>query len=264
MHWHLSNGNSIRINLKKDSATGFLEHVDFLTTGQNSPPGHPENHLPPDWNPVARGEGADGETRWGSTGLRGPGWSTSGCVCGPAGFRALLWVLETLQGNPGPRSGAPCGGPCVELNAPVLPGPRPAAVLPALPAQRHWTRICFLPCHLPSCAGPGMLPREASPDPPPAACSPRLSPAWLRGSLARCSLSGIPRCGRSNSWQPPPAQSQVLAAGGSAAPGACLKERRMGGDLPAPSQFPGRKREPRSFSASCKKSTSPAPCFNQQ
>lgn len=58
--------------------------------------------------------------------------------------------------------------------------------------------------------------------------------AWLGGSLARGSLSGIPRCGLSNSWQPLPAQSQVLAAGGSAAPGASPKERRTGGDLSPP------------------------------
>lgn len=110
--------------------------------------------------------------------------------------------------------GSVCG---VKRSRPPRPSPR--AVLPVLPAQRHWTCICFLPCHLPSRAGPGVLPGEASPDPPPAACSPPLSPP---GSAAP--------------W--PAARSPAFLAAALATPGSRRRRRARCWLLVAP-QPPG-------------------------
>lgn len=62
------------------------EYVDFLTTGKNSPPEPPKNHLRPDQEPGARGDGADEDAgEKGSTRLRGPHqWV---CAYGPARVR---------------------------------------------------------------------------------------------------------------------------------------------------------------------------------
>lgn len=261
----------------------------FCTTGKNSPPGHPKNHLPPDWKPVAGGEE---DTRWRvpwATGARGA--QVGACVVSheaegsPVGVWALRWVLKTLQGNPGPHSGTPCGGQYVSsnfgvreglLSAPLLPGPHPPAVLPVLPAQRHWTLHLFPPpAFCPPALAQAGCPWKPPSDPPPATCLRPLSPVWLGRSLACCSLSGIPHRGLSNSWHPGNilAQSRLLAgccwrlaAGGWAAPGTLSKEREWEGFSPHPIPAPRQKSqsEPRSCSASYRKSSSPGLCFNQR
>lgn len=164
-------------------------------------------------------------------------WCESG-ECATS-FLALQWVLEILQSHPRSHlGGLPVWGLCIYLNScvrkgcfcvPFLPVLRPWLSALALPAQRHWTSICFLPLPSASLGWPRHAARAASLWP--AAChmlaffvtslaqwfpSPLLTP-WhsSRGSLATPGISSL-------------AQSLVLAAGCSAALGLSAGKRRMG------------------------------------
>lgn len=161
------------------------------------------------------------------------------------------------------------------LSAPFLPGPRPPAVLPVLPAQRqrHWTLHLFPPpVFCPPAPAQACCPWKPPSDPPPATCLPPLSPVWLGRSLACCSLSGIPHRGLSNSWHPGNilAQSRLVAGYcwllvAGQPQGLFGKKGEWEGFSPHPIPAPRQKSqsEPRSCSASYRKRSSPGLCFNQ-
>lgn len=192
------------------------------------------------------------------------------------GFRASQWALQTLHGNPGPHVGdSLCGSAYLvtlmcQGRASLLPSSQPPPPPPILrlPAQRHWTPICFLP--LPS-AFPALAqaccPREPPSDPPPATCSPSLSPVWLSVALAGCSLSGVPRWGLGNSWHRWPGPEPGTGCRCFSSPRGFLEERRTGRNLsppPRPTPAPWWKSGTEELLSLCRKRSSAGLCFNQQ
>ena len=172
------------------------DHVDFLTTGKNSPAGHPQitvctpigSHWPEERVPMKTA--SEGAHQAG-----GRGWGLGGCVWSHmradnlTGSLASPWILEALQNILRP----PFVGQRIHFSS-FLPSSQAHPLLSRLtlpawgPLAAHlFPRPAICPRHRPRPAA-----REPPSDPPPASRCPHLSPVWLRSFFARCSLPGIP------------------------------------------------------------------------